>query len=109
MKIIERTHEEYMTEIRQFFDELKPLLDNGTSFSKAVRIIRESDTYPCYNRGWFKTLKEYAEQQGYVSQPVHRRCQTCKYLIEFFDFSLYCKFHDLDIKSLKCTCKWWCE
>lgn len=63
IKVIEQSTSDREKEIISIFTEVKPLLDDGYSFSKALQLTG----HPVYNykSGWFKHLVEYARTQGY--------------------------------------------
>ena len=66
IKVIERTTKEIEQETQDLFHEIKPLLDKGYSYSKAVREIKQLPYgYPCNNLAWYRNLIEYGEKQGY--------------------------------------------
>ena len=67
IKVIEQTTAERDKEIRDLFHAIRPLLDEGLSYRKAlVRVGRIPDISAGYtNRAWFRDLKEYGASQGY--------------------------------------------
>lgn len=67
MRIIERSTEERMQETRDLFDEIKPLLDNGYTYCKSVKIVKDLRSVNT-NNSWYKELIEYGESQGYMKK-----------------------------------------
>lgn len=64
--IIETSTSQRKQETKTLFQKVKPLLDNGLSYNKAVRKIKKLPaTYSCSNLAWFRDLVEYGETQGY--------------------------------------------
>lgn len=64
--IIETTTSQRKQETETLFKKVKPLLDEGLSYNKAVRKVKNLPrTYPCLNLAWFRELIEYGETQGY--------------------------------------------
>lgn len=63
IEIIQQSTDERKKETMKLFQEVKPLLDEGYSFTGALKKLG----YPVYNykSGWFKHLKDYALTQGY--------------------------------------------
>lgn len=63
IEVIQQNTDERKKETIQIFNEIQPLLDDGYSFTGALK----KTGHPVYNYkcGWFKHLKEYALTQGY--------------------------------------------
>lgn len=66
--VIEQSTSERNEEIRNLFEQIRPLLDEGYGYNSALikigRIPRDSRT-GYYSQGWYRDLKEYGENQGY--------------------------------------------
>lgn len=66
MAIIETSTSERMRLARETFELIKPLLDDGYIYSRAVKKVK--GLYPNYSLGdkaWFRDIIEYGESQGY--------------------------------------------
>lgn len=67
IKVIETSTAERKQEIIDLFTQIKPYLDEGYSFGKALmkvgRITRNGGLNP--SRGWFRELIDYAKTEGY--------------------------------------------
>ncbi|WP_405286592.1 hypothetical protein [Methanobrevibacter sp.] len=63
IKVIEQNTNERNQQTIQLFQKIKPYLDEGHSFTRALTICG----YKVYNykSGWFKHLIDYAKTQGY--------------------------------------------
>ena len=68
--IIERTQEDCMNETINLFLLIKPLLDQGESYSSAVKQVHKT---PSTNLAWYKDLIKYGESQGYPYQDYMRK------------------------------------
>ena len=68
IKVIETSTAERKQETIELFNEIKPYLDDGYSYTSALekvgRITSKAKGY-YYCQAWFKDLKEYGESQGY--------------------------------------------
>ena len=62
--IIERNSQDYQAETKELFNKVKPFLDNGYSYNKAVKVIKNIESLNT-KASWFKDLVEYGEKQGY--------------------------------------------
>ena len=71
IKVIEQDTEARLKETHELFMEIKPLLDEGYGFTRALKI----KGHPVYNYqgGWFKHLIEYARTQGYEYNKMRGR------------------------------------
>lgn len=68
--VISQTTAERREETRQLFEQIKPLLDDGYTYSSAlIKIGRTKKKNRVYQQAWFRELKEYGEQLGY---PYHK-------------------------------------
>lgn len=66
IKVISQTTAEREKETRQLFNKVKPYLDNGLTYTKALRIVLNCTKETGFSqRAWFKDLIEYGETQGY--------------------------------------------
>lgn len=64
INIIQKTTAERKQETIILFEKIRPLLDEGYSFNKALKEITDlSVTQP--NKGWLRDLINYAKTQGY--------------------------------------------
>ena len=67
--VISQTTQERDEETRRLFESIKPYLDDGYSYTSALkkvgRINSKAKGY-YYGQGWFRELKEYGESQGYA-------------------------------------------
>ena len=60
--IIERTDKDLENETRELFEKIKPYLDDGVSFTKAlINVGKGRNT----RSRWYKDIREYTIQQGY--------------------------------------------
>lgn len=66
--VISQTTAERNEETRLLFEQVKPYLDDGYSYTAALkkvgRITNNAKGY-YYNQAWFRELKAYGESQGY--------------------------------------------
>ena len=64
--VIEQTTNERKEEIKNLFNTIKPLLDDGYNYKTAlIKIGRiNKNTHPA-RRGWFKELTDYGTEKGY--------------------------------------------
>lgn len=67
MRIIERSTYERNLETKELFDKIRPLLDDGYSYNKALKVIRNANSINT-NHGWYKDVVEYGESQGYLRE-----------------------------------------
>ena len=69
--VIEQTTAERRAETIQLFNAIRPLLDTGYTYMKAliqIGYIPPETANWAYSSGWFKDLKEYGASKGY---PYH--------------------------------------
>ena len=64
IRVIQQSTEERKAETIQLFEKIKPLLDKGYSFNKALSEVTDLSVTN-YRNGWFKDLIDYAKTQGY--------------------------------------------
>ena len=64
--VIEQTTAERKKETVTIFNEIKPLLDNGVPFYKAVKSVKNLKHDGFLRQAWYKELKQYAKTQGYT-------------------------------------------
>lgn len=64
IRVITQTTQERREETIQLFNQIRPLLDKGYSFNKALTEVTDLSVTN-YRNGWFKDLIEYAKTQGY--------------------------------------------
>ena len=67
MNVICQSTSEREKEIRDLFNEIKPLLDEGYSYHASVMKVKgiTHKKYTLANLSWYKWLVEYGETQGY--------------------------------------------
>ena len=63
MVIIESREADIQRETRELYAEIKPYLDDGKSFTYALKKLGKSTNN---KSGWYKRLREYTVSQGYV-------------------------------------------
>ena len=63
IRVIETTTAERKAETIALFEKIKPYLNQGYSFKKALE--KETDLSINFKNGWFKDLINYAKTQGY--------------------------------------------
>ena len=73
--IIERSSKDIENETIALFNECKPYLDKGYSFTRTIRIVKDitSEGSGFTNLAWYKRFKEFAISQGYKSQDRRKR------------------------------------
>lgn len=65
IKVICQTTGEREAETQKLFEQVKPLLDDGYSYNRAVRVVKQTKTSYVSHYRWFKDLLKYGESQGY--------------------------------------------
>ena len=68
--IIERTDEDCLNETINLFLLIKPLLDDGESYSSAVKKVHKTAST---NLAWYRDLIKYGETQGYPYEKYMRK------------------------------------
>ena len=63
--VIEQTTAERDEETRQLFEAIRPFLDKGLIYSKAVSKVTGRKGHMTYSNRWFRDLVDYGESQGY--------------------------------------------
>lgn len=63
-KVISQTTQEREMEMKKLFEQIKPYLLEGKSYSQAVKIVKNTKTNYSHTR-WFKDLVKYGESEGY--------------------------------------------
>lgn len=63
MVIIESREEDIQRETRELYAQIKPYLDEGKSFTYALKKIGKGINV---KSGWYQRLREYTINQGYV-------------------------------------------
>lgn len=58
------TSKERSEEIKELFDKMKPYLDEGLSYRKALNKVKKTNVSYSQRR-WYRDLVEYGESQGY--------------------------------------------
>lgn len=64
IKVISQTTREREEETHQLFLQLKPLLDQGYTLSKAVKQELNIKHNAFYNQTWYKDLKKHCIDEG---------------------------------------------
>ena len=62
--IIEQSTAEREEETKALFESIRPLLDEGYTYNKAIRKIRELTTLNT-NNTWYRDVIDYGERMGY--------------------------------------------
>ena len=66
LNVIQMTTEDRLNETKKLFEQVKPLLEKGFSYSGAVRKLKGlPKNHNFANMAWYKELLEYGESQGY--------------------------------------------
>lgn len=69
MSVIETSSDERYSQAKDLFEKIKPLLDKGWIYSRAVRKVTDkSSGYDICSKAWFKDVVEYGESQGYCKE-----------------------------------------
>ena len=62
MTVIERTDKDLEDETKELFQSIKPYLDDGVSFTRAlINVGKGRNT----RSRWYRDIREYTIQQGY--------------------------------------------
>ena len=64
MKVIEQSTKEREQETKALFESIRPLLDDGYTYNKALRKVKGVATLNTSN-AWYRNVIEYGEKQGY--------------------------------------------
>ena len=64
MRVIEMNTQEREQEIIDLFEAIKPLLDEGYTYNKALRKVKNLTSLNT-NNAWYRNVIEYGESQGY--------------------------------------------
>ena len=64
MKVIEQSTAEREQETKELFEAIRPLLDDGYTYNKALRKVKRLSTLNTSN-AWYRNVIEYGEKQGY--------------------------------------------
>ena len=71
--VISQTTAEREAETIKLFNQIKPLLDNGYSYSRAVReVCNIPPRTNMASSSWYKSLIRYGETQGYLRKDYLR-------------------------------------
>ena len=65
IKVIEKTTQQRKEETVELFNEVKPLLDEGIPFYKAVKKVKNLSHFGFANQAWYREVRDYAKSQGY--------------------------------------------
>lgn len=64
--IVSQSTSERNMETMELFNQIKPLLDEGMIYAKAVKIVKGlPEVYSLTGRRWYRDLISYGESQGY--------------------------------------------
>lgn len=64
--IVSQSTKERNKETKELFNQIKPLLDKGMIYSKAIKIVKGlPEDYSLTRRAWYHDLLNYGESQGY--------------------------------------------
>jgi hypothetical protein len=65
--VTEQSTSERLSETKQLFESIKPLLDNGCTYRQALKEIGRitPKSNPNIRHGWFRHLIDYGTSQGY--------------------------------------------
>ena len=69
MRIIEQSDEDIDRRTRELFQEMKPLLDEGYTFTSALKMVKSSCNT---NTNWYREIRDYVLSQGYVISKSQR-------------------------------------
>lgn len=64
--VISQDTAERKKETIELFDKIRPLLDDGYSYTTALRKIGRIRHSRVFQRGWFRDLIDYGATQGYA-------------------------------------------
>ena len=67
IRIVEQSTAEREQETRELFEKIRPLLDNGCTYNKALRHVRGLRSLNTKN-GWYKDVIAYGERMGYPKE-----------------------------------------
>lgn len=66
INVVSQSTNERKNETRLLFNQIKPLLDDGVIYAKAVKIIKGlPEGYSLSRRAWYRDLLSYGKSQGY--------------------------------------------
>lgn len=65
IKIIEQSTDERMKETQELFNKVKPFLDEGYSYDKALKKAGLMTANSWKQRAYTREIVEYAKKQGY--------------------------------------------
>lgn len=64
--VISQSTCERKNETRELFEQIKPLLERGLIYAKAVKIVKGlPEDYSLSGRAWYRELLSYGKSQGY--------------------------------------------
>ena len=64
MKVIELSTAEREQETKELFEAIRPLLDDGYTYNKALRKVKNLKSLNT-NNAWYKDVIDYGERMGY--------------------------------------------
>ena len=65
IRVVTQNTVEREIETQKLFEQVRPLLDKGYSYNRAVRMVRNMQTQYVSHYRWFKDLVKYGAEQGY--------------------------------------------
>ena len=67
IRIVEMSTAEREAETRELFEAIKPLLDKGYTYNKALRKVKNLRSLNT-NNAWYRDVIKYGESQGYPKE-----------------------------------------
>ena len=77
VRVIELSTAEREQETIELFNKIRPLLDSGCTYNKALRKVRNLRTLNT-NNAWYKDVIAYGESQGYSKADYSYKRRPCK-------------------------------
>ena len=79
IRVIEMSTAEREQETIDLFNKIRPLLDQGYTYNRAIRKVRNITALNT-NNAWYRNVIEYGESQGYPKEKYNRkgRVPKCK-------------------------------
>jgi hypothetical protein len=68
IRVIEQSTSERKQATIDLFQQCKPYLEDGMGLVQAVKIVRNINYNSFQNLSWYKELRAYATEQGYIPQ-----------------------------------------
>ena len=67
MKVIELSTAEREQETKELFEAIRPLLDGGYTYNKALRKVKNLKSLNT-NNAWYRDVIKYGEKMGYPKE-----------------------------------------